>query len=252
MQQLMPLAIVTLHDACPAFSSRTFRITQELEGLEIPYNIGLVPFFNGEQDLPRFPKFVEKVKCCKGEIALHGLYHENKRHQIDDFRTKTKVLAEQEIRAGLQILKEVGIHPTVFIPPCWKLNIYSIQVLEKLKFKLTEIQEKLVLILSRSFRKIAVPKVLNWDSCGDQQRNIINIGINKSRFNVLIKEKPEIVRIALHPRDPYCALEDQKRMISKMKEEGYLFLTYSDLVPRLQARKYYSQFSALLHYGSGT
>ena len=54
------LAIVTLHDACPAFSSRTFKITKELEKLEIRYNIGLVPFFNGEQDLPRFSKFVEQ------------------------------------------------------------------------------------------------------------------------------------------------------------------------------------------------
>jgi hypothetical protein len=52
------LAIVTLHDACPAFSSRTFEITEQLENLEVRYNIGLVPFFNGEQDLPRFPKFV--------------------------------------------------------------------------------------------------------------------------------------------------------------------------------------------------
>ncbi len=78
------LAIVTLHDACPAFSSRTFEITEQLEKLEVRYNIGLVPFFNGEQDLPRFPKFVKQIECCSAEIALHGLYHENKRHQIDD------------------------------------------------------------------------------------------------------------------------------------------------------------------------
>ena len=63
MQQLAPLAIVTLHDACPIFSTRTFRITEELERLKIDYNIGLVPFFNGEQDLPRFPKFIEQIKC---------------------------------------------------------------------------------------------------------------------------------------------------------------------------------------------
>jgi predicted deacetylase len=250
MQQLIPLAIVTLHDACPAFSSRTFRITQELEMLEIQYNIGVVPFFNGEQDLPRFPRFVERIKSCKGEIALHGFYHENRRHQIDDFQVKTKILAEQEIRAGLQIFKEVGIQPAVFIPPCWKLNNYSIQILEKLRFKLTEIQEKLVLIWSRSFRKIAVPKVLNWDSYGHQERNLVNIQKNRSRFNLLIKEKPEIVRIALHPRDPNGALEDQKEMISKMKDEGYQFLNYSELVSKLQAWKYY-KFSASIDQWNG-
>ena len=49
------LAVVTLHDACPAFYSRIFEITGHLEELEIRYNIGLVHFFNGEQDLSRFP-----------------------------------------------------------------------------------------------------------------------------------------------------------------------------------------------------
>lgn len=107
-----------------------------------------------------------------------------------------------------------------------------------------------MLIWSRSFRKIAVPKVLNWDSCGDQQRNIVNIDRNRSRFNRLIKEKPEIVRIALHPRDPYHALEDQKKMISKIKDKEYQFLTYSELVQKLHTRKYYSEFSSLSHQWS--
>ena len=29
-----------------------------------------MPFFNGEQDLPRFPKFVKQIECCSAEIAL--------------------------------------------------------------------------------------------------------------------------------------------------------------------------------------
>ena len=228
------LAIVTLHDACPSFSSRTFKITKELEKLEIRYNIGLVPFFNGEQDLPRFPKFVEEIKCCRAEIALHGLYHETRRRQIDNFGTRTKAVAEQEIRAGLHIFQEVGLDPIVFIPPCWQLNINSIEALKKLKFRLTEIQEKLVLIFQRTFKKIPVPKVLNWDSYGDPEKNIVNIDRNRRHFNLLIKEKSEIVRIALHTRDPYIALEDQKNMISQLKDQGYQFVTYVEIIPKLQ------------------
>jgi hypothetical protein len=41
----IPLAVVTIHDACPAFSSRIFRFTEELEALDIKYNIALIPFF---------------------------------------------------------------------------------------------------------------------------------------------------------------------------------------------------------------
>ena len=214
------LAIVTLHDACPAFSSRTYEITEQLEKLEVRYNIGLVPFFNGEQDLPRLPKFVKQIECCSAEIALHGLYHENKRHQIDDFR------------AGLQIFQQVGLYPTIFIPPCWKLNIDSIAVLSKLRFRLTEMQERLVLLFKRTFRKIPVPKVLKWDSSGDPEKNIANIDINRRHFKILIQEKAEIIRIALHPRDPRIAFRDQMNMILQLNEQGYQFLTYSELVSK--------------------
>lgn len=228
------IAIVTLHDACPSFASRTFKITQELEKLEIRYNIGLVPFFYGEQDLPRFSKFVEEIKSCRAEIALHGLYHETRRRQIDNFGTSTKATAEQEIRAGLHIFQEVGLDPTVFIPPCWQLNINSIETLAKLKFRLTEIQEKLILIFQRTFKKIPVPKVLNWDSCADPEKNIVNIGRNRRRFELLHEQKIEMIRIALHPRDPFEALEDQKNMISRLKDQGYQFVTYSEIIPKLQ------------------
>ncbi|HYA84169.1 MAG TPA: DUF2334 domain-containing protein [Candidatus Bathyarchaeia archaeon] len=228
------IAIVTLHDACPSFASRTFNITQELEKLEIRYNIGLVPFFNGEQDLPRFSKFVEEIKCCRAEIALHGLYHETRRHQIDNFGRRTKAAAEQEIRAGLHIFQEVGIDPMVFIPPCWQLNINSIKTLVKLKFRLTEIQEKLVLIFQRTFKKIQVPKVLNWDSCGDPEKNIVNIDRNRRHFKLLYQQRTEMIRIALHPRDPHEALKDQKNMISQLKDQGYQFVTYGEIITKLQ------------------
>ena len=53
-----PLTIVTIHDACPAFSKKIFTFTDKLESLRIHYNIALVPFFNENQDLPRFPNFI--------------------------------------------------------------------------------------------------------------------------------------------------------------------------------------------------
>jgi hypothetical protein len=75
----------------------------------------------------------------------------------------------------------------------------------------------------------------------------VNVERNRTRLNLMIKEKSEIVRIALHPRDPYRAIEDQKGMISKMKDTGYQFLTYSELVPRLETKKYQSEICSLSH-----
>jgi predicted deacetylase len=231
----VPLAVVTIHDACPAFSSKIFRFTKELETLGIKYNIALIPFFNEKQDLPSFPVFVDKIKSCKRcEIALHGLYHENRNGQFDDFHKITKAAAEEEIRAGLEIFQEIGIRPNVFIPPGWKLNNSSIKVLEKLGFILAEIQEEYILLSDKAFRKIKVPKVLNWDSTGYPEKNIVNVSKDERRFKLLTKEEPQIIRIALHPRDPDRALKEQKEMIYELKSRRYKMATYKELIPKLQ------------------
>jgi len=47
-----------------------------------------------------------------------------------------KAAAEEEIRVGLEIFHEIGIKPNVFVPPAWKLNNSSIEVLQKLGFDL--------------------------------------------------------------------------------------------------------------------
>jgi predicted deacetylase len=231
----VPLAVVTIHDACPAFSSKIFNFTEQLEALDIKYNIALIPFFNEKQDLPSFPAFVDKIKSCKRcEIALHGLYHEDKNGQFDDFHKTTKAAAEEEIRAGLEIFQEIKIRPNVFVPPAWKLNDSSIEVLEKLGFSLAETQEELILLSDKAFRKIKVPKVLNWDSTGYPERNIVNVSKDERRFKLLMEEEPQIIRIALHPRDPHQALKEQKEMISKLKDQRYKMVTYRELIPKLQ------------------
>jgi predicted deacetylase len=231
----VPLAVVTIHDACPAFSSKIFNFTEQLEALDIKYNIALIPFFNEKQDLPSFPTFVDKIKSCKQcEIALHGLYHEDKNGQFDDFHNTTKAAAEEEIRAGLEIFQEIEIRPNVFVPPAWKLNDSSIEVLEKLGFSLAETQEEFILLYDMAFRKIKVPKVLNWDSTGYPERNIVNVSKDERRFKLLMEEEPQIIRIALHPRDPHQALKEQKEMISKLKDQRYKMVTYRELIPKLQ------------------
>jgi len=39
----LPSSIVTIHDACPSFSTRIFKFADELERMTINYNIALVP-----------------------------------------------------------------------------------------------------------------------------------------------------------------------------------------------------------------
>lgn len=56
-------------------------------------------------------------------------------------------------------------------------------------------------------------KVLNWDSTGHPEKNIPNIVRDRRRFKLLDQRKAEMIRIALHPRDPQHALLEQKEII---------------------------------------
>ena len=57
----------------------------------------------------------------------------------------------------------------LFVPPAWKLNENSIEVLEKMGFDLTETQERLLLLSYNTCKKI-VPKVFNWDLTGYSEK----------------------------------------------------------------------------------
>jgi predicted deacetylase len=179
------LAVVTLHDAAPSFSKRIFEFTDTLEDLEINFNIALVPFYRHKEDLPRFPKFVDKLKSFDNiEIALHGLYHEDRDGTWDDFFHKKQAVAEEEIRAAVEIFNEVGVKSNVFVPPKWKLSGSCIKVLEKLGFGLAEIQEEFFLLSYKQLRKVKVPKVLSWDLTGYPEKNVIRIGTEDRRFKL--------------------------------------------------------------------
>src|SRR5215467_2084161 len=235
----MSIGVVTIHDACPAFSTKIFKFSNELERLSIKFNIALVPFFNEKEDLSLFPDFVDQIKSYKGcEIVLHGLYHEDRNGQFDDFFYKTEALTEEEILAGLQIFQRIGIKTNVFIPPAWKLNEGSIKVLENLGFSLAEMQEEFLLLSHKPFKKIKVPKVLNWDSTGHPEKNIPNIRRDGRRFELLDHQITKMIRIALHPRDPHEALQEQKNMICELKDQGYTIPLYRDLISKLSEAPY--------------
>ncbi len=125
----------------------------------------------------------------------------------------------------------------MFIPPAWKLNDSSIKVLEKLGFGLVEMQEEFLLLSHKPFKKIKVPKISNWDSTGHPEKNIPNIVRDRRRFKLLDRQT-EMIRIAMHPRDPHEALKDQIDMIYELKDQGYTIALYKDLIPKLGEAPY--------------
>lgn len=91
-----------------------------------------------------------------------------------------------------------------------------------------------MLMSQGEFKKIKLPKVLNWDSTGFPEKNIVNMSRDERAFKLQTEERPQIIRIALHPRDPAEAIKDQKQMISILKDSAYEIPTYIELVPKLQ------------------
>jgi len=234
------LAVVTLHDAAPSFSKRIFEFTDAFENLGINFNVAAVPFFHHKEDLSRFPEFVDKLKSYKRcEMVLHGLYHEDRNGQMDDFGTNSMGTTEEEIRAGLEIFEQVGIKTSVFVPPQWKLSSGSIEVLEKIGFSLAEMQEEFFLLSHKPFKKIKVPKVLSWDLTGHPDQNIVRIGTEERRFELLDDTQGrKMIRIAPHPRDPHKVFNEQIDMIGELRDQDYTIPLYKELIPKLQDAPY--------------
>jgi hypothetical protein len=91
-----------------------------------------------------------------------------------------------------------------------------------------------LLFLQQEFKKIRLPKVLNWDSTGYLKKSIVNMARDERAFKMQIEQRPQIIRIALHPRDPAEAIKDQKQIISILKDSAYEMPTYKELIPKLE------------------
>jgi hypothetical protein len=232
------LAVITIHDAAPVFEEKICEFADELDKLNIKFNIAIIPFYKEEQKLTNYPEFVEKIKSYRAlEIALHGLYHNDKKGNLDDFHARSKQQSEVEIKSGLQIITDAGFDSVkTFVPPSWYLNVESLQILEDLEFKLAETTDTFLFLEpkqdrdSYSIKMTKTDPVLNWDVKGEPNKNIESLEPNRRMFDNLLQKKTNFIRIAIHPKDPLQALQDQKEMIHKLQANNYVFIGYSDVI----------------------
>jgi predicted deacetylase len=226
------LAIVTIHDVAPEYSEKIFRVADELEKLGIHYNLAIIPYLKNRKDnlISTNPEFVKKVLGYKQEVALHGNYHETDDGKIEDFHTFSIEEAKRHLQNAINILKEAGINTTVFVPPTWAINKSTVDDLVQLGFKLAEGKEEILVIDSKKTRKLHAG-VLNWDQTGSPEKNKEYLEKNKQLYRLEIMQKnSRLVRIALHPRDPEEALQDQIEMIQDLKHKYYSFVSYGELI----------------------
>ncbi|SRR5579875_561530 len=220
-------AIVTIHDASPEFSEAIFKAADKLQKLKIPFNFAVVPRFKEkkENDLKNNPDFIEALKEYGQPVALHGLYHEHGRHEIEDYYQMSEEKVKHDLDSAIKILQESGIKSTVFIPPTWAVNKQTMDILENLGFSIVETEAE-ILILDKNTRLHT--EILNWDT-GHMMSERIFLKINRGSFREKVMNNVQMVRMAIHPRDPPDALADQVEMIEGLKNINYNFLSYRDI-----------------------
>ena len=226
-------AIVTIHDVAPEYSEKISRVADQLEKLDIHYNLAIIPYLKKRKDnlVSRNPEFVKKMLGYEQEVALHGNYHETDDGKIEDFHSFSIEEAKKHLQSAINVLKEAGIsNTTVFVPPTWAINKPTIDDLIELGFKLVEGKEEILIIDGKNTKKLHAG-VLNWDQAGSPEKNKEYLTKNKQLFRLEVMQKnSRLVRIAIHPKDPEEALEDQIEMIQSLKDMNYSFLNYGEMI----------------------
>jgi predicted deacetylase len=225
-------AIVTIHDVSPEYSEKIFRIADELEKLDIHYNLAIIPYLKKRTDnlINKNPDFVKSVLGYEQEIVLHGNYHETDDGKIEDFHTFSAQEAKKHLQNAMGVLKDAGINTTVFVPPTWAINKPTIDDLVQLGFKIVEGKEE-VLILDHKDTMRLNAGVLNWDQSGSPQKNKEYLTKNKFLYELeVMQKKSRLIRIAIHPKDPEEALQDQIEIIQDLKEKNYSFISYGEMI----------------------
>jgi predicted deacetylase len=231
------LAIITIHDVNPYHSQEILTVTEQLNKLNVKYNLSIVPYYNKKYRLEDYMDFCKQISLLLKDghidLTLHGLYHQVD-GKIEDFDTQSKEEEKQEIQEGLDILSAVNLpRSSMFIPPAWHLSRQCIEALKELDFNMSESMTDIEFI--QKGKKYILHPVMNWDQQGDKEKNKQTLRQNKEMFyNRLFNVNGKtngLYRMAMHPpHDPDGALQDQVEMIKYIKEkEGYDLIKYSDL-----------------------
>ncbi len=237
--------IVSLHDVHPGNFELYERYIQKLQKSGITRtSILAVPYWHKEykiEDCPEFCRWLNEKQNQGHEILLHSFCHieeKKKTQSLKEYFTANFYTAgegeffrisfdeaKEKIEKGLQILKNINIHPQGFVAPAWLINDNTIEALKKLDLKYTTTFNGIINIKDNSFIK---SPVIVYSSRSFLRRTISCIWepiwtrINKNRY---------ILRVALHPTD-LCFVKTEKSITNQIiylaqKRET---ITYSQLI----------------------
>jgi len=207
------MLLVSIHDVSPAQASAVLRLWELCAARGIMPALLVVPNWHGEWPLARHPEFVEwvKVRAAEGaEIVLHGERHDEvglPRRLPDRWKAWGRTAGEGEfltldaassrarLARGLELLQQLGLAATGFVPPAWlaRESTYQAAAAAGLTFSEDERSIRLLTVAKR----IRSP-VIRW-SARTRTRAWGSVGVARARS--ALQRQARFPRIALHPGD---------------------------------------------------
>jgi uncharacterized protein len=207
------MLLVSIHDVSPAQAPAVARLWSLCVERDITPALLVVPNWHGEWPLERHPRFVEWVRARAAdgaEIALHGERHDEvglPRRLADRWRAWGRTDAEGEfltldasaararLARGLELLRQLGLEATGFVPPAWLAREVTHQAAAAAGLAFSE-DGRSVLLLPL-LKRVRSP-VVRW-STRTRTRTWGSVGVAGARS--LLQHRARFPRIALHPGD---------------------------------------------------
>ena len=123
------LCLITIHDVNPSCAERLQKITNELDKLDVKYNLSVVPNYQYKYNLKNDSDFCNQLSALlqsdNVEITLHGYYHELDKKientpvidQIFNFQTQLETFVNNCICNAVEILEGQYVQHRYKEPP---------------------------------------------------------------------------------------------------------------------------------------
>jgi predicted deacetylase len=207
------MLLVSIHDVSPAQAPAVDRLWKLCTERGITPALLVVPNWHGAWPLESHPGFVEwvRARAAEGaEIALHGERHDEvglSRRLPDrwrawgmtsgegEFLTLDAASARERLMRGLELLRQLGLEVTGFVPPAWLAREVTHEAAAAAGLAFSE-DARSVRLLSLS-KRMRSP-VVRW-SARTRTRAWGSVAVAGARS--LLQRRARFPRIALHPGD---------------------------------------------------
>jgi len=222
--------VISFHDASIAFQKE---IESVMHSIPQKKSFLITPWWHGKR---RLDEQFAKVMRSEDNL-LHGLTHKSDYFDPYSILYMNKNLSREflhldyestkiKIALGVKLFQDkMSESPKGFIPTMWYHNKHTMTVLKEMAFCYTETWATFVDLRSDSILS-SFPLSLDYGS--NSMLSGIYYNVWKNYFKL---KKPPLIRVAIHPSDIRNGMiAKMKEMITRLEDENYTFLTYSELL----------------------